>query len=56
MMYRLVLDENVEHEVYHRLANYGHDVTHVDFVSELGKGVDDQSIADYPLSRNRKLN
>jgi hypothetical protein len=52
MVYRLVLDENVEHEVvYHRLANYGHDVTHVDFVSDLGKGVDDQSIADYSPER-----
>ncbi len=41
MVYRLVLDETVEHEVYHRLDNYGHDVEHVDFVAELGKGTDD---------------
>lgn len=53
MMYRLVLDENVEHEVYYRLTNYGHDVTHVDFVSSLGKGVDDQSIADYSRETDR---
>lgn len=38
MGYRLILDENVEHEVFHRLDNYGHDVEHVDFVTELGKG------------------
>lgn len=25
MVYRLILDENVEHEVLHRLDNYGHD-------------------------------
>ena len=38
MVYRLILNENVEHEVFHRLDNYGHDVEHVDFVPELGKG------------------
>lgn len=53
MVYRLVLDENVEHEVYHRLENYGHNVKHVDFVSNLGKGVDDQSIADYSKETDR---
>ena len=41
MVYRLILDENVEHEVFHRLDNYGHDVEHVDFVPELGKGTAD---------------
>jgi uncharacterized protein with PIN domain len=53
MAYRLALHENVEHEVYHRLTNYGHDVTHVDFVSTLGKGVDDRSIANYSRETNR---
>lgn len=43
MVYRLILDENVEHEVLHRLENYGHDVEHVDFVPSLGKGTDDHS-------------
>jgi hypothetical protein len=38
MAYRLILDENVERDVFHRLENYGHDVEHVDFVPELGKG------------------
>jgi hypothetical protein len=37
MAYRLVLDENVEHEVRHRLQNYGHDAVHVEEVSDLGK-------------------
>ena len=52
-MYRLVLDENVEHEVYHRLKNYGHDVKHIDFVSSLGKGIDDRSIANYSKETER---
>lgn len=47
MAYRLLLDENVEHEVHHRLENYGHDVAHVNFVAELGTGTDDGSIAQY---------
>jgi predicted nuclease of predicted toxin-antitoxin system len=53
MGYRLVLDENVEHEVLHRLENYGHDVEHVDFVPELGKGTGDRSIARYSLDTDR---
>lgn len=53
MSYRLVLDENVEHEVLYRLENYGHDVEHVEFVSELGKGIDDHPIARYSLTTDR---
>ena len=52
-MYRLVVDENVEHEVVHRLRNYGHDVKHADFVAELGKGTDDHTIAAYSLATDR---
>jgi predicted nuclease of predicted toxin-antitoxin system len=55
MVYRLVLDENVEHEVLHRLKNYGHDVEHVDFVSELGKGTADRPIAQYSLETDRVI-
>ena len=55
MTYRLVLDENVEHEVHHRLENYGHDVEHVDDVSTLGKGVGDQSVAEYSRETGRIL-
>ena len=47
MAYRLLLDENVESEVLHRLENYGHDVVHIDFAPELGKGTADSSIAEY---------
>ena len=53
MAYRLILDENVEHEVYHRLENYGHDVEHVDLVPELGKGIADYPIAQYSLDTGR---
>lgn len=55
MAYRLLLDENVEHEVLHRLENYGHDVEHVDFVSELGKGTDDYPIAQYSHDTDRVI-
>ena len=55
MVYRLILDENVEHEVFHRLENYGHDVEHVDFVSELGKGTDDYPIAQYSSDTDRVI-
>jgi len=55
MVYRLLLDESVEHEVLHRLENYGHDVEHVDFVSGLGKGVDDHSIARYSPDEERVI-
>jgi predicted nuclease of predicted toxin-antitoxin system len=55
MVYRLILDENVEHEVFHRLENYGHDVEHVDFVPELGKGAADHPIARYSLANDRVI-
>ncbi|MEF8773967.1 MAG: DUF5615 family PIN-like protein [Halobacteriales archaeon] len=55
MAYRLILDETVEHEVFHRLENYGHDVEHVDFVSKLGKGAADHPIARYSLETDRAI-
>ncbi|MDZ7731268.1 MAG: DUF5615 family PIN-like protein [Natrialbaceae archaeon] len=55
MAYRFILDENVEHEVLHRLENYGHDVDHMDFVSDLGKGSADQPIARYSLESDRVI-
>lgn len=55
MPYRLLLDENIEHEVFHRLENYGHDVEHVDFVPELGKGAADRPIATYSLDTDRVI-
>ena len=55
MVLRLILDENVEHEVFHRLENYGHDVEHVDFVPELGKGTADHHIAQHSLDDDRVI-
>jgi predicted nuclease of predicted toxin-antitoxin system len=55
MAYRLVLDENVEHDVLHRLENYGHDVEHIDFVPSLGKGADDHHLAQYSLETDRVI-
>lgn len=55
MTYRLLLDENVEHEIAHRLENYGHDVEHVDFVPELGKGISDSKIAEYSTATDRLI-
>jgi len=50
MGYRLVLDENIEHSVLHRLDNAGHDVEHVDFME---KGASDTTLAQYALREDR---
>ena len=42
---RLLLDENLEHEVYHRLVNFGHNVVHVEVSDGLAKGLSDPDIA-----------
>ena len=42
---RFLLDENIEHEVYHRLENYGHDLLHVKVSDELNKGDTDERLA-----------
>lgn len=55
MLYRLLLDENIEREVGRRLADAGHDVRHIDAVPTLGKGADDQAIASYSRSSGRAI-
>jgi predicted nuclease of predicted toxin-antitoxin system len=55
MVYRLLCDENVEHEIGFRLENYGHDIEHVDFVQSLGKGISDERIAEYSISEDRLI-
>jgi predicted nuclease of predicted toxin-antitoxin system len=55
MAYRLILDENIEHEVLYRLEDDGHDVEHVEFVSKLGKGTSGYPIARYSLSTDRVI-
>lgn len=55
MSYRLLLDENIEHEVLHRLEHYDHDIEHVDFVSQLGKGASDTALARYSVTVDRTI-
>lgn len=52
MAVRFLLDENVEHEVMHRLEKLDYTVTHVEFHPELGKGTDDTPIAEFSLRNN----
>jgi predicted nuclease of predicted toxin-antitoxin system len=44
-----LLDENIEHEVCHRLRNDGHDVRHVDLSDRLSKGNADAELATFSL-------
>lgn len=47
---KFLLDENLEHEVYHRLHDDGHRVLHVEVSDRLDKGVADTTLAR--VSRN----
>jgi predicted nuclease of predicted toxin-antitoxin system len=53
--YRLLLDENIEHEVLDRLVDAGHDVEHVDTVANLGKGASDTELAGYSVATDRAI-
>lgn len=55
MVYRLLLDENVEREVCDRLSELGHDVEHVGSVAELGKGASDDALARYSRDTGRTI-
>lgn len=55
MSLRVLADENVDHQVVYRLAHYGHDIEHVDFVSALGKGSSDETIARYSRQEDRHI-
>lgn len=55
MAFRLLLDENLEHELRHRLESLGHDVEHVDEARELGKGAEDETIVRYAADTDRIL-
>ena len=46
----VLLDENVEQEVLHRLRNYGHTFEHIDFHNHLQKGDEDRVLAQYSRS------
>jgi len=44
---KFLLDENLEHEVFHRLRNDGHEVRHVDLSDDLQKGDSDDALAEF---------
>ncbi|WP_135364184.1 DUF5615 family PIN-like protein [Halosimplex halophilum] len=52
MAVSVLLDENVEHEVCHRLRSDGYDADHVDFHDRLGKGDSDRALAQYSLEND----
>jgi len=51
----LLLDENLEHEVYHRLRSYGYDVVHVDYHDELAKGDSDHRLVRFSREHDRLI-
>ena len=53
--YRLLLDENIEHEVMERLTDAGHNVEHVDTVAKLRKGARDTELAAYSVAADRAI-
>lgn len=55
MSLRLLADENVDDRLVYRLTQAGHDVEHVDFVPELGKGSSDEEIAAHSRETGRIL-
>lgn len=50
---RFLLDENLEHEVYHRLQNYGHDVLQVEVSDKFSKGDTDEKLAEVSRTEDR---
>lgn len=52
---RFLLDENLEHEVYHRLVDAGHDVVHVEVGSAPEKGATDAELAAFSRTERRVI-
>jgi predicted nuclease of predicted toxin-antitoxin system len=50
---RFLLDENLEHEIYHRLENDDHDVIHVEVSEGLSKGDSDTDLGKRSLQDER---
>lgn len=48
---RFLLDENLEHEIFHRLQNHDHEVIHVDLSDELSKGDADDDLVRFSSER-----
>lgn len=55
MSYRILVDENVEYRMSHKLRNYGHDVEHVTDLTAFGKGSSDRELGQYSQSDNRLI-
>jgi len=55
MSYRLLVDENIEYRIVHKLRNYGHDVEHVDDLVEYGKGSSDRVLGEYSKTTDRLI-
>ena len=48
----ILLDENLEHEILHRLRNYGYEAEHIDLHENLQKGDEDETLAQYSLEND----
>jgi len=55
MAYRILADENVERATVNYLRKLGHNVEQLDEVSELGLGIEDESIARYAREHDRLI-
>ena len=53
--YRLLRDEHIEPEVVERLEDAGHDVIHIDTLSDLDKGASDLDLAAYSRETDRAI-
>jgi len=53
MAYRILADENVERATVNYLRKLGHDIEQLDEISELGLGIEDESIARYAREHDR---
>lgn len=49
MSVTLLLDQNIEHEVLHRLRKYGHEAEHINFHQTLQRGDSDTDLSHYSL-------
>jgi predicted nuclease of predicted toxin-antitoxin system len=55
MVYRILVDENIERATVNYLRKLGHDVERLEDVTELGLGVEDESIARYAHEHERLI-
>ena len=55
MSHQLLVDENVEYRIIHKLRNYGHDVEHVNDLTAFGKGSSDRELGQYSKSDDRLI-